>query len=191
MKKLILTLSLLAFTGSMSVFTSCDAIKKKAKEEAGIDLDFTFDGATATFDIPVINTLNVTSYPDTVEVPLELTSQLEAYSNLIGMGDVTSVTVTEMELVINNSDASNDRSNFYTALAMLYTDSKPEAIAISTNDEVPDSPGSSIELIPSPGINLLDYMKSGTKIYYFVGVNMRKVTTKVLNCTLKIKYRVQ
>ena len=191
MKKLILSLSLLAFIGSMSVFTSCEAIKKKAKEEAGVDLDFSFDGANATFDVPVITNLTMTTYPDTVEVPLELTSQLEAYSNLIGMGDVTSVTVTDMELVINNSDANNDASNFYTALAMMYSDSKPDPIVISTNDVVPDAPASTIELVPSPGINLLDYMKTVTKLYYFVGVNMRKPTDKVLNCTLKVKYRVQ
>jgi hypothetical protein len=191
MKKILLSLSLLAFIGSTSLFTSCEAIKKKAKEEAGVDLNFTTEGIEGTFDIPVITTLNVTTYPDTVEMPMDLEGQIKAYSSLLGMEDVTSVTIEDMDLIINNSDIDNDASNFYTALAIMYSDSKPDAITVSSNDVIPDTHTNTIELVPSPGINLLDYLKSGTKLYYVTGVNMRKTTNKVLNCTLKVKYHIQ
>lgn len=191
MKKILLSLSLLAFIGSASVFTSCDAIKKKAKEEAGVDLNFTTDGIEGTFDIPVITTLNVTTYPDTVEMPMDLESQITAYSSLLGMDDVTSVTIEDMDLIINNADNANDASNFYTALAIMYSDSKPDAITVSSNDVIPDTHTNTIDLVPSPGINLLDYLRTGTKLYYVTGVNMRKTTNKVLNCTLRVKYHIQ
>ncbi|MBL7717296.1 MAG: hypothetical protein JNL72_00565 [Flavipsychrobacter sp.] len=191
MKKILLSLSLLAAAGSLSLLTSCDAIKKKVKDEAGVDLNFTTDGIEGTFDIPVITTLNVTTYPDTVEMPMDLEGKIKAYSSLLGMDDVTSVTIEDMDLIINNADNANDASNFYTALAILYSDSKPDAITVSSNDVIPDTHTNTIELVPSPGINLLDYMKSGTKLYYVTGVNMRKTTSKVLNCTLRVKYHIQ
>jgi hypothetical protein len=191
MKKIILSLSLLAAVGGASLFSSCDAIKQKVKDEADVDLNFTTDGIEGTFDVPIITTLNVTSYPDTVEMPMDLEAQIKAYSSLLGMGDVTSVTITDMDMIINNSDAENDASNFYTALAIMYSDSKPDAITVSSNDVIPDTHTNTIDLVPSPGINLLDYVKTGTKVYYVTGVNMRKTTNKVLNCTLRVKYHIQ
>jgi hypothetical protein len=190
MKKVLCSLGLLAAIGSASFFSSCDAIKDKVKEEANVDINYDFDGADATFEIPVITQTNLTTYPDTVSVPLDLNSQINAASELLTMQNIKSIRITEAKLVFNNCDAQNNASNFRTAMVAFYSNTNPESKWVATNDEVPDVQGEEITLVPDPSINLLDYLKTGTTVYYVSGVNMRRPTSKVLNATLKIKYKM-
>ena len=189
MKKVLLSLSLLAFAGGMSFLSSCD-LKEKIKEETGIDYDFDFEGASATFDLPIITDLNNTVYPDTVEVPAELASQIDEYKQFVEMADIQSVTVTSASLEILDGNTDNDISNFETAIVLFNTDSKPEMQSIASNDVIPNTPATKIDLVVTPGINLIDYMKTSTKLHYTAGVNLRKVTTKTLKCKLVVKYHV-
>jgi len=191
MKKILLSLSLLASIGSVSLFSSCDAIKNKIKEEADIDVNFDFDGADATFEIPIITTLNVTTYPDTAAIPMNLNDQIAMASAALTLQNIEKVTITSAKLVFNNCDANNNASNFKTAMVLFYSNTNAEAKYIATNDEVPDVNAAEITLVPDPSINLLDYLKTGTTVFYVTGVNMRRPTTKVLNCTLQIKYKLE
>ena len=191
MKKVLLSVSLLAAIGSVSLLSSCDAIKDKVKEKANIDINETFDGVDATFEIPVITELNNTTYPDTAEVPNEIKGELEAASALLTMQDIDKVTITSAKLVFNNCDADNNASNFQSAMVLFYTNTNPETKWIASNDEIPDVNGEEITLVPDPSINLKDYLNSSTKVYYVSGVNMRRPTTKVMNATLKITYRME
>jgi hypothetical protein len=191
MKKVLLSLSLLAFLGTTTVLTSCDAIKDKVAEEAAIDVNFDFDGADATIDIPIITTTNVTTYPDTATVPMNLNDQIAAASAVLTMQNIERVIVTEAKIVFNNCDAQNNASNFSTATVAFYSNTNPEMKWIATNDVIPDVQGEEINLVVADNINLLDYLKTGTSIYYVTGVNMRRPTTHVLNGTLKIKYKLE
>lgn len=191
MKKVLLSLSLLAAIGSVSLFSSCDAIKDKVKEEANVDLNYDFDGADATFEIPVIVNTNHTTYPDTASVPMDIQGQLEQASALLTMQDIDKVTITSAKLVFNNCDIDNNASNFQSAMVLFYTNANAETKWICTNDEIPDVNGEEIVLVPDPSINLKDYLSSSTSVYYVTGVNMRRPTTKVMNATLKIKYKME
>jgi hypothetical protein len=190
MKKVLLSLSLLAFIGSVTLFTSCDAIKDKVKEEADIDINLGIDGADATIEIPIITTTNLTTYPDTVSMPLNMSEELAVANAAITMQNIEKVTITEAKLVFNNCDAQNNASNFRTAMVVFYTNTNSEAKWIATNDEVPDVNSEEITLVPDASINLKDYLSTSTQVYYVSGVNMRRPTTKVLNATLKIKYHL-
>ena len=189
MKKVLLSLSLLALTAGVTTFQSCD-LKDKIKDAANIDYDFSFDGASAEFDLPIMTDLNNTMYPDTVTVPLELASQISQYAQYVQMDDIQSVTLESASLEILDGNATNDISNFETALIAFYTDSNPDVKYIASNDVIPNTPATTVQLAVAPGINLLDYMQTGTNIYYSAGVNLRKVTTKTLRCKLVVKYKV-
>jgi hypothetical protein len=189
MKKVLFSLSMLALAATMTTFSSCD-LKEKVKEAANIDYDFDFEGASAEFDLPIITELNATVYPDTTEIPLELAGKIEQYSEFVQMDDIQSVTVTSATMEILDGNTTNDMSNFETGLVLFSTDSKPEMQSIATNDAIPDAPATKIDLAVSSGINLLDYMKTGTKIYYTAGFNLRRATTKTLRCKVVVKYHV-
>lgn len=191
MKKVLLSLSMLALAGSVSLLSSCDAIKDKVKEEANIDINETFDGVDATFEIPVITQLENTTYPDTAEAPNEIKGELEAAGAVLEMSDIDKVTITSAKLVFNNCDAQNNASNFESAMVLFYSNTNPETRWICSNDQIPDVNGEEIVLVPDPNINLKEYLNSSTKIYYVSGVNMRRPTTKVMNATLKITYRME
>lgn len=191
MKKVLFSLSMLALAGSVSLFSSCDAIKDKVKEEANIDINHSWDGADATFEIPVIVNANNTTYPDTANVPMDVKAQLEQASAILTMQDIEKVTITSAKLVFNNCDAQNNASNFQSAMVLFYTNTNSETKWVCSNDEIPDVPGEEITLIPDPSINLKEYLSSSTSVYYVSGVNMRRPTTKALNATLKIKYTME
>jgi hypothetical protein len=191
MKKVLLSLSLLTFLGTTTLFTSCDAIKDKVKEEANIDIDFDFDGAEATIEIPVITTLDQTTYPDTASIPLNLNDQIAAANAVLTMKNISKVSITSAKLVFQNCDAQNNVSNFKSAVVLFYTNTNAETRWIATNDEIPDVQGEEITLVPDPNINLVEYLKTGTTVYYVTGVKMRRPTTHPLTAKLIIKYNME
>lgn len=191
MKKILLSLSLLSLIGSATLFSSCDAIKKKVEEEADVAFKYDLNGAEAAIEIPIITEANLTSYPDTATVPFSLREEIEMASAALTVQNISKVTITSAKLVFDNCDMYNNASNFKTAMVLFYSNTNPETKYIATNDEVPDVNSGEIILSPDETINLKDYLSSSTAIYYVSGVNMRRPTTKVLTGKLVITYKME
>jgi uncharacterized protein YceK len=190
MKKLLLSLSLLAFVGSISVFSSCDKIKDKVKEEAGVDLDFDLDGASANFTLPILTNTNTQSVVDTVEVPFDINAEISSNTGgLYSIDDIESITITSVSMKINDGNTNNNFANLKTAMVAFYTDTKSDVAWIATNDAVPDVEDYEIDLVPSES-NLAEYLK-GSKVFYMAGVNPRRATNKELSCTMNIKWHIK
>ena len=187
MKKVVYSLGMLALVAAVTVpYQSCN-IKDKVIEN--LVENFDLDGGTITFDIPIITDTTGTVNGDTTMVDLNLDAKIKEVASSLGTNDIETINITECKLTINNSDANNDASNFKSATASLYSDVNTTPVTISTNGDVPNTPGTEITLTPAT-VNLADYMKTGTKLYYYASAHMRKATTKVLNCTMKVKYKV-
>lgn len=187
MKKVLLSLSLLALASTTVMVQSCN-LKDKVIEN--LIKEFDFDGATAVFNIPVITDTTNTYNGDTSMVDLDIAAKINEYASGLGVGDIESITITSCEVTITNPDANNDASNFESASASAYSDINMTPVSISNNGAIPNTAGATTISLTPATVNLADYMKTGTKLYYFATVNMRKPTTKELNCTMKVKYHV-
>lgn len=184
MKKFILTFTLAAFSASMMMFTSCDKIKSNLFKA------FSADGGSIDFTIPIISTVgtkgDVGSFADTFNIDKIIRDNT---GGVFGLKDIKKIWVEEAKVLINNADADNNFANFEEGWLVFSTNNNMTPVAIATGPN-PDVFNAEFNLPPVSGVNLKDYM-TGDVFNYVMQAKMRRATTKVLNCTLKMKLRIE
>lgn len=173
-----LTLGLLMFT------TSCDKLKDKLFQA------FTTNGVEQDFVIPIINTTTGQVDFGTIRDQFNIDSIIKAESGgAFSLNDIKKVTITEAKLILLNADADNNFQNFEEGWLNFNTNTNPTTVEIATGLN-PDVYSEQWLLPPLTGVNLKDYL-NGSELNYFVAGKARKVTTKALNCKLKVKFYVE
>lgn len=170
-------------------FSSCDKLKEKMFKA------FTTGGGEAEFTVPIITTTAKFDTIDMQEIYLNVDSIIKAETGgLFTLDDVKKITVESAEITINNPDADNNISNFDYGLVLFntfnpVTNDWNNTMAVAA-DDIPDSFATSYSLAVLDNVNLKDHMR-GTKLVYAVAAKARRVTTKPLDCTLKVRVRVE
>jgi hypothetical protein len=181
-----LTFMLLAAAGT---FSSCDKIKDNLFKA------FSAGGGEANFTVPVITTTNKFDTIDIQEIYLNVDSIIKAETGgLFSLDNVSKITVESAEITINNPDADNNISNFDYGLVLFNTFNPAtndwnNTMAVAA-DNIPDAFATSYSLAVLDGVNLKDHMR-GTKLVYAVAAKARRITTKPLDCTLKVRVHIE
>jgi hypothetical protein len=181
MKKTILALSLLSGLCAASL-TSCE----KVKDSLFPAFDVEMNDVSVTIPITVEGVERSTSST----VAFNLDSAIKAYtSNAFSISNLSSVKVKDVGVVLTNTDALNDLSNFETVSVKLSSNtvSTPAIIASAA---VPDAPGTSLNIPITNPPELKEYLK-GNQLTYTITGTARQTTTKPLNATVSVTLAIK
>ncbi len=177
------------FISTLISLSSCDKIKDKLFEA------FTTGMTDASVTIPIVTNTAGEGKIETIPVFINVDSIIKANTGgFFSLNSVSTVKVESADLIINNPDASNNLANFeYGVLA--FNTFNPQTsdwnipMAVGRYD-IKDSYATSFpfELIQS--VNLKEHLR-GTKVVYLYAYKARRVTTKALNCTIKMKLKIE
>lgn len=169
--------------------SSCDKLKDKLFEA------FTTGMTDASVTIPIVTNTAGEGKIETIPVFINVDSIIKANTGgFFSLNSINSIKVESADLTINNPDATNNLANFEYGV-LLFNTLNPQ-----TNDwntpmgvgryDIKDSYATSFpfELIQS--VNLKDHLR-GTKVIYLYAYKARRVTTKALNCTIKMKLKIE
>ena len=140
--------------------------------------DFTIPVTTNTGAMavgPIVTAFNVDSF-----IKANTASQL-------GVANIKSVKLSSVVLTLNNADAANNFQNFAFVNLDLSsnTNGTPYTMSIPNN---PDSYASTLSLPVDTTVDLSTYI--GNEFTYTVRGNLRKPTTKELNCTATVTFNL-
>lgn len=184
-----ITLLCFVFVLTIVSMSSCDKLKDKLFEA------FTTGMTDVNVTIPIVSNTTAEGRIETIPVFINVDSIIKANTGgFFSLNSVSSVKVESADLTINNPDASNNLANFEYGV-LLFNTLNPQ-----TNDwnipmgvgryDIKDSYATSSPFEVIQSVNLKDHLR-GTKVVYFYGYKARRVTTKALNCTIKMKLKIE
>jgi hypothetical protein len=171
------------------IFTSCDKLKDKLFEA------FMTQAADVTFTIPVVSNTTHEGKIETLPIYMNVDSIIRANTGgLFNINSVNTVEIQTADLTINNPDAANNFANFEYGI-LLFNTYNPNIrdwnrVLGVARDDIKDTYAANMSLNLVPDINLKDHL-IGTKAVYFYSFKARRVTTKPLNCTLRVKLNIE
>lgn len=184
MKKVLLSLSLLAFACGISTMTSCDKLVDEVAKNLNFDL--VFQTAETTFSIPVQSTLG--TYSDTKSETFDMDAFIKGKTdNKLGVGNIKTAKIKSCKLTITNPDADNNFQNFSKASVILKAAGQPD-ITLEINDN-PDTYATELSLPVDASKDMVPYLKA-TSFTYVVGGTLRKVTTKEIMMHVRFEFDI-
>jgi len=197
MKKALLSLGLIVLVAGASIsFQSCSKIKDELSKQ--ID-PFNWSQQNLVVDVPVIDNTNEFSTGDLQEsFSLDQIIKDNTPSNLnLSGNNVSSLKIDSIRLTILNPDAQNYFANFEYIKAVINTDKGRQAgknnitVNVWANNIAWDpNRVQTIKISGDPNLELVDYFKGATKVFYKLTMKARNNTTKVLNVRADIDYRL-
>jgi hypothetical protein len=171
------------------IFSSCDKLKDKLFEA------FLTQAADVNFTIPVVSSTTQEGKIETLPIYMNVDSIIRANTGgLFNINSVNTVEIQTADLTINNPDAANNFANFEYGI-LLFNTYNPKIqdwnrVLGVARDDIKDTYAATMSLNLVPDINLKDHL-IGTKAVYFYSFKARRVTTKPLNCTLRVKLNIE
>jgi hypothetical protein len=185
MKTKILIASVLLCCGLLLTTGGCKKLKSQLFQA------FTTGSISQDIDIPIVGDTNTFTDRGSIIHNFNMDSLIKAESGgTFGLNDISKITVNEAKLVVKNADAGNNFANFEKGRLRFNTNAggTPTVdIATGLNPDI----YSETWIMPSiASVNLKDYLK-GTQLNYTLALKARRATSKILNCTLNIKFHVE
>jgi hypothetical protein len=171
------------------IFSSCDKLKDKLFEA------FLTQAADVNFTIPVVSSTTQEGKAETLPFYMNVDSIIKA--NTGGLFNINSVSTVEIEtadLSVSNADAANNLGNFEYGI-LLFNTWNPKTqdwnrVLGVARDDIKDVFAANMSLNLVQDVNLKDHL-IGTKAVYFYTYKARRVTNKALNCTLRVKFKIE
>ena len=171
------------------LYGSCDKLKDKLFDA------FTTGMTDVSLTIPVVSSTTGEGKIETLPIFVNVDSIIKANTGgIFSLNSVSKITVESADLTINNPDAGNNLANFESGL-LLFNTLNPQ-----TNDwntpmgvgpgDITDNYATSLSFALIPDVNLKEHLR-GTKVIYFYGYKARRVTTKSLSCTIRMKLKIE
>lgn len=174
---------------SVLLYVSCDKLKDKLFEA------FTTGMTDVNLTIPVVSSTAGEGKIETLPVFINVDSIIKANTGgLFSLNSVGKITVERADLTINNPDATNNLANFESGI-LLFNTLNPQTNDWNTpmgvgRGDITDNYATSLSFALIPDVNLKEHLR-GTRVIYFYGYKARRVTTKPLNCTIRMKLKIE
>ncbi len=171
------------------IFSSCDKLKDKLFEA------FLTQAADVSLTIPVVNSTTQEGKVETLSFYINVDSIIKANTGgLFSLNSVSTVEIETADMTINNADAANNFANFEYGI-LLFNTWNPQTqdwnrVLGVARDDIKDSFAANMSLNLVQDVNLKDHM-IGTKAVYFYTYKARRITNKALNCTLRVKFKIE
>lgn len=177
------------FVLTLISMSSCDKLKDKLFEA------FTTGMTDVNVTIPIVTNTAGEGKLETLPIFINIDSIIKANTGgFFSLNSISTVKVESADLIINNPDASNNLANFeYGVLA--FNTFNPQTsdwnipMAVGRYD-IKDSYATSFPFELIQNVNLKEHLR-GTKVVYLYAYKARRVTTKALNCTIKMKLKIE
>lgn len=180
MKKFFFSLGLLAFAGSMAMFTSCDKLKDEVAKVLNFDL--TFRTAQTTFTVP--QQTNVGTYTQTKSETFDFNQFVKDNTdNQLSIDNVRSAKIKSCKLTLNDAVAESNFQNFSKASITLKATGQPDVVMEIADN--PDTYATELSLPVDAARDMVPYLKA-TTFTYVVSGTLRRATTKEL--TMKVQF---
>lgn len=184
MKIKVLSVAAALTAGLMFTTSSCDKLKDALFQA------FYTQGVSQTFDIPIINTTNTETTFGTLVDKFNIDSIIKAETNdAFSLNDIKKITITEAKVTLLNADVDNNFANFESGMLTFSTNSNPTPLTVATGPN-PDVYSETFMLPPIPDTNLKSYL-AGSELTYVISGKARRVTNKVLNARLDVKFYIE
>ena len=106
-----------------------------------------------------------------------------------GIDDIDRIIVEEVKVKVNNPDTVNNLANFQDGTVTLSSNTNPTPLTLATGP-IPDVYADEKVLPAVSGNDIKGYLKSNT-LTYTLNAKLRRPTTKALDGTLNVKFRVE
>lgn len=177
MKRLIIILSGLFF------ILSCDKLKDLT------NVNFNFSNGTTEFDIPITLAGSYGSLTSKT-FSMNLDSLIKANNGESGLQYLKTLTITSIDLTLPEADTPNNFQNLQSCKMKFYTNVKSDTLVIGSLDSNANTYKSVLNIPISASIDIKEYAKTASTFGYILQANLRKETTKVLKCKVKVNYQV-
>jgi len=186
MKKSILFLSLVS---CVMACCSCQKIMKNLFEA------FSTGVTDVTLTIPAVNRTTEEGKAESIPVYINVDSILRVYTRgMVTFNLVNRISVEEVEITINNADATNNVSNFEYGILYFNTYNTQKRDwnfpVIVGRSDIKDIYASNMYMNVEPDSNLKDHLQSSQAVYLFI-FKARRPTTKPLECTIRLKLKFE
>jgi len=174
--------ALFAFGIVATGFVSCQKVKDAlfpAFETQVDDIEFTIPIVAGGVETSVSNTFY-----------FNLDSTIKDYTeNVFSIRNINSVKVSGLTLMITNTDALHDISNFESIHVAMASNAKTTPVVI-VDAAVPNEPANILNLAATNSPDLKDYLK-GNQLTYTVTGKARRSTIKPLQATVSISLAIK
>lgn len=182
--------SLFVFIGLFFIL-SCQKLKDLT------NVSFDFSNGTTEFDIPISQVGNYGSLTSK-SFSMNLDSLIKINNGESGLQYLKNLTITSIDLTLSNADTLNPdttkpKNNFQNLSSFkmkFYTNVKPDTLEIGSLASNPDVYATSLNIPVNASIDVKEYAKTATIFGYVLQANVRRPTTKILNCKVKVNYKV-
>jgi hypothetical protein len=190
MKKSLSIFSVAIFLSLAAVsFSSCDKLKEKLFEA------FSTGGGDVDFTIPIVTSTGVENKYATEKIYINVDSIIKAETGgLFSLDNVKKISVESAEIYVNNPDNDNNLANFEGGGVIFNTFNptkndwnEPMLVA---SDDLQDAYADYHKMIITENVNLKEHLR-GNEIAYWYVAKARRVTTKPLDCTLKVRLHIE
>lgn len=171
------------------IFSSCDKLKDKLFEA------FVTQAADVSLTIPVVSSTAQEGKVETLSFYINVDSIIKANTGgLFSLNSVSTVEIETVDMTINNADANNNFANFEYGI-LLFNTWNPSTqdwnrVLGVARDDIKDTYAGNMSLTLVQQVNLKDHLK-GTKAVYYYTYKARRTTSKQLNCTLRVKLKIE
>ncbi|MFZ9718787.1 MAG: hypothetical protein ACO3BD_05475 [Chitinophagaceae bacterium] len=190
MKKSITLFSVAIFLSMAAIsFSSCDKLKEKLFKA------FSTGGGNVNFTIPIVTSTTAEGKYATEKVYINVDSIIKAETGgVFSLNDVKIISMESAEIFVNNADQDNNLGNFEVGAVIFNTFNTSkndwnEPMLLATND-LDDEYADYHKMIITEKVNMKEHLRSN-EIAYWYGAKARRVTTKPLECTLKVKLHIE
>jgi len=193
MKKVLITLGLIALVGGSSVsFFSCN----KIKDEIAKQLDpFNFEEQNITYDLPVLTATGTFTTEETSNININQMIKDEAGVDF-DIDDVSSIKIKKITLTLLDATNESNWTNVESATVVMQTktgkaNGKPTLIASETIEDVESARFTPVVIEPND-INLKEYFNGdGEEVTYYLSGVARRPTDKTLKINAVIEYEIK
>jgi hypothetical protein len=169
--------------GTVLFLFSCDKLKDL------VNVNFNFSNGTTEFDIPITPAGSYGSL-STKTFYMNLDSLIKANNGESGLEYLKTLTINSIDLTLSNADTSNNFQNLFSCKMKFFTNVKSDTLTIGSLTSNPDTYKSTLNVPVATSIDVKDYAKTATRFGYILQADVRRPTTKILNCKVKVNYQV-
>lgn len=181
--------SILLFSFSCITLSSCDKLKDKLFEA------FLTQSADVNLTIPIVSTTAQEGKSESLPIYLNLDSIIKANTGgLFSINSVSTIKIETAEMFFTNADQGNNFANLEYGI-LLFNTWNPKTqdwnrVLGVARDDIKDSFAANMNLTLVQDVNLKDHL-IGTRAVYYYTYKARRTTSKPLNGTLRVKFKIE
>jgi hypothetical protein len=184
MKKTITLLAGAAALLALMPLNSCEKLKDELFKA------FSANSGSVNFSIPIITDVTRQVKAGEVVQQYNIDSIIKAETNgTFGIDDIDRIIVEEVKVKVNNPDNDNNLANFEDGMVTLSSSMNPTPLTLATGP-IADVYADEKVLPAVSGTDIKGYLKSNMLTYTY-NAKLRRPTTKALDCTLNVKFRIE